>query len=227
LQASNKGKPRRVPLFFARAYNSDMDDQRHRNIFTIGHSVHELEVFIDLLTRHGITALADVRSQPFSRIQHFNGDVLAAVLRTRGIKYVPLGRELGARRNEEECYVHGQAVYERVAELPLFREGIDRLVRGAAGYDIALMCAEKEPLDCHRTVLVCRHLRPYGFHIQHILASGALEHHAETERRMMKMVGIAPALFQLDVAEPDLIEQAYEARGRQIAYSISTEEVTA
>jgi uncharacterized protein (DUF488 family) len=204
-----------------------MDDQRHRDIFTIGHSVHELQAFIDLLTRHGVTALADVRSQPFSRIQHFNGDVLAAVLKTRGIKYVPLGRELGARRDEQECYVGGQAVYERIAQLPRFREGIDRLVQGSTDQRIALMCAEKEPLDCHRTVLVCRHLRPHGLHIQHILASGELEDHAETERRMMKLVDIEPNLFQLDIAESNLIEQAYEALGRKIAYCTSTEEAIA
>lgn len=204
-----------------------MDHLRPRNIFTIGHSVHELEVFLELLARHGITAIADVRSQPFSRIQHFNGDVLAAVLKTRDILYVPLGRELGARRDERECYVDGRAVYERVAQLPRFRGGIDRLVQGAEDYNIALMCAEKEPLDCHRTILVCRHLRPYGLHIQHILAGGELEDHAETERRMMKMMHVARDLFHQDAAESDLIEQAYEARGRQIAYSSSEEGVAA
>ncbi len=202
-----------------------MEDQGRRKIFTIGHSVHELGVFIDLLVRHGVTALADVRSQPFSRIRHFHGDVLAAAMKVHGIKYVPLGRELGARRTEQECYANGQAVYERVAELPLFREGIERLVRGTADFNIALMCAEKEPLDCHRSILICRCLRRYDFHIQHILASGELENHVETERRMMRMVGVAPVLFRMDVAEPDLIEQAYEARGRQIAYSTTAAEV--
>jgi uncharacterized protein (DUF488 family) len=203
-----------------------MEDTQQRNVFTIGHSVHELEVFVDLLIRHGVTALADVRSQPFSRIQHFNGDVLAAVMKRRGIKYVPLGRELGARRDEQECYVDGQAVYERIAQLPRFREGIDRLVRGAQEYQIALMCAEKEPLDCHRTILVCRNLRPHGFRIRHILAGGELESHAETERRMVKLVGIVPDLFRPNVSESDLVEEAYELRGRQIAYVVDSEAVT-
>lgn len=192
-------------------------------IFTVGHSVHELETFLSLLIRHGVTAVADVRSQPFSRIPHFNRDVLAAALRQRGIKYVPLGRELGARRDEMECYVAGQAVYERVALLPLFREGIERLVKGSEQFTIALMCAEKEPLDCHRTVLVCRHLRRHGLHIQHILADGGLEEHADTEKRMVRLMGITPVLFQPDVNEADLIEQAYEARGRQIAYRAGAE----
>ena len=202
-----------------------MQNEAGRSIFSVGHSTHDLETFIRLLTQHGITAIADVRSQPFSRIPHFNRDALAAALKTNGIKYVPLGRELGARRDESECYVDGQAVYERVALLPLFREGIDRLVKGAGDYTIALMCAEKEPLDCHRTVLVCRHLRPHGLHVQHILADGGLEEHAETEKRMMRMMGIEPHQGDLYASQDDLIEQAYEERGKQIAYKADLEEV--
>lgn len=167
--------------------------------------------------------MADVRSQPFSRISHFNRDVLTAALKARAVKYVPLGRELGARREEQECYINSQAVYERVALLPLFREGIDRLVKGAEEYTIALMCAEKEPLDCHRTVLVCRHLRPHGLHIRHILADGGLEEHTQTEKRMMRMMGVTPELFRPDRSEQDLIERAYEARGKQIAYRVGIE----
>src|SRR5690348_4878818 len=92
-------------------------------IFTIGHSIHEIEYFLELLRKHRIAVLADVRSQPFSRIPHFNRDALAAALKRDGIDYVQLGRELGARRHEPECYIDGQAVYERIATLPLFQEG--------------------------------------------------------------------------------------------------------
>jgi uncharacterized protein (DUF488 family) len=194
-----------------------------RDIFTVGHSTHEWETFLGLVQQHGVTAIADVRSQPFSRLREYNRDALAAGLKREGIQYVPLGRELGARRDEPECYVDGQAVYERVAELPLFQEGIERLLKGAERLTIALMCAEKEPLNCHRTVLVCRRLRLHGLHIRHILADGTLEEHADAERRLMKMMGIAPDLFQQDVKEADLIERAYEERGKQIAYRMDTE----
>lgn len=194
-----------------------------RNIYTIGHSTHELSAFLSLLTPHGITAVADVRSDPFSRDPCYNHDSLAAALRRVGIEYVFLGRELGARREEHECYVDGQAVYERVAQLPLFREGIARLIDGTEHHRISLMCAEKEPLDCHRTILVCRNLRPYGLHIQHILSDGTLEEHSNAEKRLMRLMGMVPDLFRQDAEQ--LIEEAYEARGRQIAYRTSTEEV--
>lgn len=196
-----------------------------RDIFTIGHSAHELETFLGLLKRHGVTAVADLRSQPFSRVPYYNRDALAPALKRAGIRYVSLGRELGARRDEPECYVKGQAVYERVAQLPVFREGIVRLLKGTERYTIALMCTEKEPLDCHRTVLVCRHLRSSGLHIRHILADGTLEEHVDAENRLMKMMGIGANLFRQDVSNKDLIEQAYEARGKQIAYCVGEEGV--
>lgn len=194
-----------------------------RDIFTIGYSSHELDMFLGMLKRHGVTAVADVRSQPFSRIPYYNCGRLATELKQENILYVPLGRELGARRDEPECYDNGQAIYERVAQLPLFRKGIDRLLDGAERHTIAIMCAEKEPLDCHRTVLVCRNLRPYKVHIRHILADGTLEEHAETERRLMWMMNIAPDLFRPEVREDELIEEAYEKRGRQIAYKTNLE----
>lgn len=187
-------------------------------IYTIGHSAHELDYFIGLLKGHSVTAVADVRSQPYSRTAHFNREALKAALKAEGIDYVFLGRELGARREEKECYVDGQAVYERVAELPLFRQGLDRLARGAREYTIALMCAEKEPLDCHRTVLICRHLRAMGFRVCHILADGRLEEHPETERRLVQATDNSPDLFDYTMPTPERIERAYETRGKEIAY---------
>lgn len=189
-------------------------------IFTVGHSNHEWGHFLNLLRSHGITALADVRSQPFSRTPHFSRDTLAPLLRSAGIKYVPLCQELGARRDEPDCYVDGQAVYDRVAQLPLFRQGIDRLLAGARDHTIALMCSEKEPLDCHRTILVCRHLRSYGLDIRHILADGRVEPHRLAEHRLMDLVGIASKQTNLFEPTEQLIEEAYDRRGREIAYRV-------
>lgn len=194
-----------------------------RVIYTVGHSTHEIEAFISLLTEYGVTVLADVRSQPYSRMSHFNRDALESALRSHGIKYVFMGRELGARRDEQECYVGGQAVYERVAELPAFRDGLERLVQGAQDHIITLMCAEKEPLDCHRTVLVCRHLRDMGFAIRHILQDGILENHEDTERRLVELMGEKQSLFEQELCERDLIDRAYVARGKQIAYRADSE----
>lgn len=187
-------------------------------LFTIGHSTHEWPRFVGLLQMHGVSAIADVRSQPTSRLPQYVRAELQAGLKEASIEYVFLGRELGARRHESECYDEGQAVYEKIADLPAFRAGLDRIVRGLEKHCIALMCAEKEPLDCHRTVLICRHLRSRGIPIRHILADGSVEDHEATERRLLRITNTERTLFEPDLTEEELLNQAYETRGREIAY---------
>lgn len=190
-------------------------------IYTIGHSSHTIVHFIDLLKMHGIEVVADVRSVPASsRNPQFNRDALKAALALAGIKYLFLGRELGARRSEREAYEGQIASYERIAGLPAFREGLDRVKKGAESYRVALMCAEKDPLDCHRTVLVCRHLRDtIAGSILHILADGSLQAHEQTERRLVADMGMNADQVEMfsDQSEPTL-ERAYRKRGLKIAY---------
>ena len=155
-------------------------------VFTIGHSNHSLERFLALLAKHGVTAVADVRSAPYSRFRpHFNRDALAAALMARGIGYAFLGRELGGRPDDPGCYEDGRVQYERVARTSGFRDGVARAIDRAASDRIALMCAEKEPLDCHRTLLVARVLDEAGVSVVHILDDGALEPHERTMDRLM------------------------------------------
>jgi uncharacterized protein (DUF488 family) len=112
-------------------------------IFTVGHSTHPIDHFIELLHRNGVTAIADVRSQPFSRYApQFNRAELTASLQRNGIKYVFLGRELGARSNDPSCYVDGRVQYSRLARTDDFKAGIARVINGARNERIALMCTE-------------------------------------------------------------------------------------
>jgi uncharacterized protein (DUF488 family) len=195
-------------------------------IFTIGHSNHSLEDFLALLNRHHVDVLADVRSQPYGRLDHFHREIIAAAMKAAGIDYVFLGRELGARREESECYQNGVAVYEKIAAAPAFQEGLSRLRSLAADSRVALMCAEKEPLDCHRTILICRQLRKSAFQIQHILADGSLEDHAVAEKRLVKKMGIERTLFEPDITEEEMIGRAYEERGQEIAFRYDYEEMS-
>jgi uncharacterized protein (DUF488 family) len=186
-------------------------------LFTIGHSDHEAGVFLDLLRQHGITALADVRSSPFSRRHpQFSRDALAAEVERWGIRYVFLGAELGARRSEPGCYEDGKARYPLIARSPLFAEGLERVRQGAEKYRIALMCAEKDPLTCHRAILVCRHLRDSVAPMRHIREDGRLESHEELESRLLAAAGLPEGdLFQ---SREELLEQAYDWQGDRLAY---------
>lgn len=166
-------------------------------ILTIGHSTHGIEEFVALLRLHDVTAVADVRSQPFSRhTPQFNRPALAATLREHNMQYVFLGRELGARSDHSDCYVDGRVQYERLARTDEFVAGIGRVLSGAATERIALMCTEKDPLDCHRTVLVARHLLAAGARISHIRADGSLESHDQAMDRLLRSFGVQPSLLQ-------------------------------
>ncbi len=114
-------------------------------IFTIGHSNHSLDCFLDLLKQYNIAILADVRSHPYGRLEHFNREYIADALKAAGIEYIFLGRELGARREEQECYQNGVAIYEKIAEMPAFNEGLSRLRQLASTSRLALMCAKRNP----------------------------------------------------------------------------------
>lgn len=155
-------------------------------IATVGHSNITVEAFVALLTTHNVTAIADVRSTPYSRYTpQFSRETLQATLKAAGITYVFLGDELGARSKNPECYTpDGQVVYARIAETSLFRTGIDRVMRGAQTYRLSLMCAERDPLDCHRTLLVAQALVTRGAVVSHIMHNGNREQHEQTLQRM-------------------------------------------
>jgi uncharacterized protein (DUF488 family) len=185
-------------------------------LYTVGHSNHSIEKFIGLLTANGITAVADVRSRPFSRRHpHFNKERLAAALTQHGIAYVFLGKELGARSEDPSCYENGKVQYPRLAATSAFMAGIERVLAGAAKFRVALMCAEKEPLDCHRTLLVSRALESVGASVAHILADGSVEPQEKTMSRLIDLVGLSKEdLFQ----GGDLIAAACRLREDKIAY---------
>jgi len=187
------------------------------DIYTVGHSNHGIEKFIGLIRQHGITAIADVRSTPFSRRNpQFNNKNLAAVLEALGIAYVSLGKELGARSEDPSCYENGRVQYRRLAQTPLFNQGIDRVLAGTERYRVALMCAEKEPLDCHRTLLVSRALEMKGATIAHILADGTLEPNETTMLRLVKKTRLATHGLFIDPAQ--LIDEACSIHEQKIAY---------
>jgi uncharacterized protein (DUF488 family) len=184
-------------------------------LFTIGHSDHIAGQLVSLLRLHGVEAVADVRSHPYSqRLPQFNRETLEATLESATMRYVFLGRELGARREEQECYVEGRADYGLIAKTAAFQEGLNRLQQGLLKMRIALICAEHDPLTCHRTILVCRHLRGKCPEIHHILRDGSLETNQQAEMRMIRELGIGNGIMT-----PSIIDQAYDLQGKHIAYT--------
>ena len=188
-------------------------------LYTIGHSNRSIEEFVTALKGHGVDAVADVRSQPSSqRFPQFSQNALKVALQDAGVAYVYLGQEFGARREEPECYVGGQVQYELVARTEAFNRGIDRIVRGSDRYTIALMCAERDPLECHRTIMVCRRLWQCGFDIKHIVDEECLELQSEADLRLCREEKINPEQSGLFASVGNPLAQAYAKRGAKIAY---------
>ncbi|MBX3177601.1 MAG: DUF488 domain-containing protein [Candidatus Hydrogenedentes bacterium] len=187
------------------------------SVFTIGHSTHSAEKFLALLRLHDVGAVADVRSSPYSRHNpQFNREPLGRYLRANRIYYVFLGQELGARSDDPSCYEHGQVQYARLAQTALFQSGLDRVLEGAAQFRVALMCAEKEPLECHRTLLVAKALVARGQSVSHIHADGHLETHEAALERLLTLTGTpGEDMFR---SREDLLAEAMARQERQIAY---------
>jgi uncharacterized protein (DUF488 family) len=194
----------------------------HDKVFTIGHSNHEIKAFIALLRQHRVEAVADVRSAPYSRFNsQFNREPFAAVLKEVGILYVYLGRELGGRSDNLKCYDgEGRIVFDRVSATQTFKHGLARVVDGAAKHRIALMCAEKEPLECHRTLLVACELDNHGVDVEHIHADGSLESHDQAMSRLIELVlpSEGPLIRQTEPPRDLMIAEAVERQVRRIGF---------
>ena len=155
--------------------------------FTIGHSNHAVEKFLRLLLGHRIEEVLDVRSSPHSRFNpHFNRRALETTLDEAGLGYGFMGDALGGRPADPSCYDReGRVQYDRLAETDAFKAGIRQVIRRAGERRTALMCSEKEPLHCHRTLLIAKVLTNGGIGVSHILADGGLEDHAAAMDRLL------------------------------------------
>src|ERR1700734_3037455 len=189
------------------------------DLFSIGHSNIAAARFIALLREAGVGAVADVRSTPFSRrFPWFSGKNLATTLAQHGMPYLAYGDALGGRPRDAALYRDGVADYEAMARQPDFQIGLDRLLADAARARVCLMCAEREPLDCHRCLLVARALAERGLSIGHILHDGTIEPHAATEQRLVAWSGVVTESDLFVTGQSERLAAAYRRRARAVAY---------
>jgi len=189
-----------------------------REVLTIGHSSLSYERFVSLLREARVTAVADVRSSPFSRrFPQFNKGDLQKQLRKDGLSYAFLGKELGGRPVSQDLFNEGVADYERMAATPSFAKGLERIIEGAKEHRIALMCSEANPLECHRCLLVGRSLETYGISVKHILASGRTASQADIEQELLELFGKGSADLFAPVDEQ--LGSAYRAQARRVAFA--------
>ena len=174
---------------------------------------------MELLAQHGVDEVIDVRSSPSSRyLPHFNHDVLSQILDDVGIAYVFLGGQLGGRPPGPSYYdADGRVLYDRVSDTEFFDDGIGQVVRVADERRVALMCAEKDPLDCHRTLLLAQSLVKRGVAVGHILADGGVEDHIAALNRLVDMLKLPPNgdMFR---SKDEVIAEAVARQAKKVGY---------
>lgn len=204
--------------------------------YSIGYSNRKLDEFIGLLSKYKINCVVDVRSVPYSKGEKgllYNTDNIKKILNKQGIYYIYMGKELGAR-NEECVDEQGNIPYEAIRENGSYKKGITRLIDGIKkGYNIAIMCAEKEPVNCHRSILIGYDLKKKNIIVKHILDENVIKYQKDIEEEIMAMYRVKlikkVAQFSinsimnnvdLDMDEDDfkieMLEEAYKMRGNDI-----------
>lgn len=197
-----------------------MDEKK---LYTIGCSSYDVEYFIGRLKRNDVNVIVDVRSVPYSKhTPQYNADVLKKVLKQNQILYMDFSKEFGARREENEVYVNNRVNFEKVMNLSIFQQGVERIKKGLeSGYSIALMCTEKDPENCHRFSLVARGIeKKANICSRHILADGSVVSKESIEKKLLENMNIVEDLF--DTKTP--IDKLYERLEKNVAYSVNTED---
>jgi uncharacterized protein (DUF488 family) len=197
-------------------------------IYTIGHSIHETAYFIKLLKEYDINLVLDLRSSPYSKqASQFNRDAIRRELENNRIKYNFLGDIFGGRQKDPNLYSdEGIVVFDKVKEDKKFKKGINEVIDKINSNNIVLMCSEKEPLDCHRSILISKVFSEKGIDVKHILGDGNIESHKSLENRLLKLYGFPTksqktlSFFDKNMADVLInhLEEAYKKRNKDIGY---------
>ena len=193
-------------------------------IYTVGHSTHEFSYFLTLLSAYQINCIVDVRSIPASgRNPQYNQGALQNNLQAEDIIYLHFGKEFGARQPSSTVQNEdGQVDFEKFRQTNAFQKGINQLEDGLEkGYNIALMCSESHPLDCHRFSMISNFLVDNGFEVHHILKDKTLVAHEEMEAEMLKKYAKKlpqPSLFAPNISKEDERMVAYRLHNCEIGW---------
>jgi uncharacterized protein (DUF488 family) len=176
-------------------------------LFTIGHSNLEMSALLGIFIRHEIHVVCDVRSRPGSfRFPQFNREPLMAQLATAKIIYQFFGDQFGGRPLDSRYYrPDGLVDYAARRKAPDFEEALDRLLGFLQDKNVVVMCAEEDPLHCHRFLMICPAVVQRGVVPSHLRRGATLETQRDAEDRLLQLHGFA------DVTSNSLFSQGRSA----------------
>ena len=180
-------------------------------LYTVGHSNQSQEEFLELVKRHDINCIVDVRSVPASKFSpQFNMESLKWYLRTNGIQYLHFGDEFGARRTD--CLdAEGQVNFELAVKTPSFKRGVERLMNGLhKDFHISLMCSEANPLECHRFSLISRYFSDNGLDVEKEMIDEYLQSKKHRLSEIDQLFG--------SYTKEDQRRDAYRLKNKEIGY---------
>jgi uncharacterized protein (DUF488 family) len=202
-----------------------------RVLYSIGHSNHDFGHFLGLLRRAGVTAVADVRSSPYSRrLPQYSREILEQALREHGIAYVFVGDLLGGRPEDPDLYTDGRVDYEKVRQTAGFARGLGRLTEGLQSHAVAMLCAEEDPLDCHRGLMIAPALHERDITTLHLRGDGSVEDTEQMERRLFESTGMGGKFNGLfadqipDAERREGLADAYRDQAARKAYKVRSED---
>lgn len=159
-------------------------------LYSIGLGHKTAEELLNELHSFSIQFLIDVRSSPYSKwAPQFNRGVVEQLFKDTDIRYVYMGDCIGGRPINDDCYDEdGFIDYKKMAEMPEFKKGLQRLIDANAGrYKVAVMCSESDPLQCHRSKLIGRELLSgHNIEMNHIIAPDKIESETDVIKKLTK-----------------------------------------
>ena len=196
------------------------------NIYSIGYTSFEINSFIDIIKEHDISCVVDVRSNPVASeyYQIYSRTSLEKILNSKNIYYRNYALEFGARQVDYSLYKEfGYLDFDRFIKTPNFLLGINKIKKGLElGYNFVLMCAEKDPINCHRAIMVAKGFKENGIIVDHIMADNSIQSQIDIEQRLLNMYFPQRGqqnLFE-EKTEEDYIKEAYRVQNSKIGYKI-------
>ena len=195
----------------------------NNTIYTIGYTGFSLSEFLNVLKNYKIQVVIDVRSSPYSeRYPNYNRPNLEDTLKKSGIYYRNYADEFGARQDNPIYYTDGYLDFKKFSKSQAFQNGVVKIRNSLdKGYLIAFLCAEKDPIQCHRAILVSREFSDLGYNVHHILTNGKYETQQDIEQRLLAMFfpnGIQQDFFSEPLDLDTAIDIAYRKQNQKIGY---------